>query len=239
MNSDRKSMRRTITCSLFAFLSFVLAFSAITSAQTGRGKPLPGELTERQRTAPNSMLNELSDIGLRFDCWFTIERTSTPTSRTLGVARFEIGSEVKTREALLETLKSQLKDGIIEVDANDPRVFHVIDSVLATDPDYVMDKSATLKFSGVLSELAGKIGEVVPGIDTRRGGSLREAFDDHVTRAEFEIKDKPVRSILTDAVPVDKYSPVLWIADTFEKDGKSVTWVQFAGKYDRKKGKQP
>lgn len=228
-------MRPMIAWILLTLLSFAVLSSASAYGQTERERAaMKGELTEKELKAPRSMRDELTDLGLRFDCWFTIERTSTPTSRTLARARFEIGAEVKSREALLGALKRQLQGAVIEVDPAHPQVFHVIENSLAEDPDYAMDKPATMKFSGVLADLPEKIGDVVPGIDMRRGGGNSDAFNDHSTRAELEATNKPVRDILTHAVPIEKYEPVLWIAETFEREGKQVTWVQFTGPYDRK-----
>lgn len=223
-------MRRIIIWSLGIFMGLVSGDGVYVFAQVQEeSRPMKGELTEKELNALNRLENELSDLGLRFECWFTIERTGGAKPRTLEAARFRIDDEVKSLEALEKAIESQLKAAEVKVDPRHPRVLHVIERSLTKDKNYGMDRSATLKYSGVLADLPASVGKVIPGIDMRRGGSNLDAYNDHVTQVEIDAKEKPVRDILTDAVPIDDYSPVLWVAETFEREGKQVTWVQFTG----------
>lgn len=189
----------------------------------------------RKTTKPQELPAELSDVGEQFHCWFTIEWASTPTSKTLRVARFKIDYDIESIDALQKEVQAQLKEAVIRKDPQHPRVLHVIDAALAKDPNYAMDQLATIKYSGVVSGLPDKVGEAVPGIQSRRGGSFTDAFDDHGTQVGVDAKEMSVRDILTNAVPIEKYQPVLWIAETHEQDGKRETWIQFTGQRDRDK----
>jgi hypothetical protein len=198
------------------------------------------ELTEKEleeeRNRKYSLVNELFAVGEQFHCWFTIERASTPTSSTLELARFKIDYDIESIDALQEVMQAQLDGAVIRKNPKHPRVLHVIDAALAKDPNYALDKPATLKYSGVVGELPDKIGEVVPTVQTRRGGfGGIDMINDRFTRVKVDAKEMSVRNIFTNAVPIEKYEPVLWIAETFEQDGKRQTRVQFLGPRDRDK----
>lgn len=201
-----------------------------------RDLELTEEELEEERSREYSLVNELFAVGEQFHCWFTIERASTPTSKTLLRARFKIDYDIESIDVLREVMQAQLDGSVIRKDPKHPRVLHVIDAALAKDPDYAMDKPATLKYSGVVGELPDKIGEVVPTIAMRRGGfGGIDMINDRLTRVEVDAKEVSVRDILTNAVAIEKYESVLWIAETFEQDGKRETMIQFLGQRDRNK----
>lgn len=202
-------------------------------------KYLIEELTEDElkemRNAKNALLNELSAVGDQFHCSFTIERASTPTSKTLQRARFKIDYDIESIDALREVMQAQLDGAVIRQNPKHPRVLHVIDAELAKDANYALDKPATLEYSGVVGGLPTRIGEVVPGIRLPRSFSNTEGLGDHVTQVDVDAKEESVRDILTNAVPIERYEPVLWVAETHDQDGKRETWIRFIGPRDRDK----
>ncbi|MGI8979505.1 MAG: hypothetical protein ACR2FY_09790 [Pirellulaceae bacterium] len=203
----------------------VLVFGSVVSVcSKGEDEKLKKELN-----AMESLDNRLEGLGEQFNCWFTIERRGNPTERTLASMRVNVGTQAKSRESLVDALKSELNDALIFVDALHPQVVHIVDNSLEKVGTYSMVQKTTVKFEGVLADLPVKIGESIKGIDTRRGGSNTDAYNDHVTKVRIEAKAKSVREILTDAVPIEKYSRVLWVAETFQEGEQTKTWIQFTG----------
>lgn len=176
---------------------------------------------------------KLIQLGNRFDCWFTIEyagdRKTDNSLLRFSRTNLEVPNSVTSRDILAETLKRQLTFAHIKVSSFNPCVIHLIDAALDSDDRYQMAAKTTVTFSGVLGALPQSIGERVKGISSRKGGSNLDFFDDTTTRVTIRAKQQPVRDILTNSIPLNNYTRILWAAESFERDGKLETWIQFYG----------
>jgi hypothetical protein len=186
-----------------------------------------GKEGKRMRTLDH----ELAELGALFDCWFTIERHTEVERRAsaLRSADLTLDPAVRDAGALARALAQNLRGVCVLVDSNNARVIHLIADTLVGKRGYALAQTASVDFAGVLADLPTAIGESVEGIGTRKGGFNHHAYNDHVTQVELHAVQKEVRSILTDAVPLDKYSRVLWVAEAREANGKLETSVQYTG----------
>ncbi|HUZ06580.1 MAG TPA: hypothetical protein VMV89_03750, partial [Candidatus Paceibacterota bacterium] len=124
------------------------------------------------------------------------------------------------------------------------------EKVLADDPDYLLNKRISVKYSGSLDDtnvpdtnrpgyaiaVGGLLAAVAEKAGRIMGGSLDSTFmgmagDHGATRVNVNATNETVRSILTDCLPAN-YNTVMWSAQTAVMngiDGKQWVLVQFFG----------
>jgi hypothetical protein len=172
-----------------------------------------------------------STVGGDLDCHLTVERvTYDPERPSPFYTTYNVDeAPLKTVPELIAKLRKTLKGVVVVQDKNNPKIVHLIDNQLLDKPGYPITQKASIIFKGVLADLSAELGKSVQGLGSRTGGFNLDAFDDHVTEVSVNVKDQPVRQILTEAVPLKNYNRVLWFAETSKKDGQWKTQVQFAG----------
>jgi hypothetical protein len=146
--------------------------------------------------------------------------------------------------AFVSNLRNYLDGFVVVEDARNPRILHIIDKVLADDPDYPLNKRISLKYSGGLApnlDTGNKlsfvsIGGLIPAL-APKAGRIMSASEDSSTSAfdyshplpqiSVDATNETVRSIMSDCLPLgDK--PVLWRAtNTKMTSGELWVWVQF------------
>lgn len=206
--------------SIFLLVTFTPALSGEDGMQSNTTEPYP-------------WMDYLFYAAKQLDYQFTIEilqasdedlfyTKDVPTNR-------DYGREFVTMEQTLEKLSKELPGVRFVRNKRHPRVIHAIDKRLLKLDDYVVEKKVDLKYNGVIGNISRKLNETLPAIGPRTFGVIGEVFDDSVTEANIAAKEKRIRDILTDAVPLKSYDPILWRGWTAKRDGAWFTEIQFYG----------
>lgn len=137
--------------------------------------------------------------------------------------------EIRTVDELARHLQATLTGIVVRRSQRNPKVLHLIEEPLTRQAGYALDQVADLRFSGKIGELPDALGKQVAGLHTMDRGDWRTNSSDYVTRIDVEFKDRTVRDILTEAVPLKGYHRFLWRAQTYQQDGRWYTQVGYRG----------
>ncbi|HQU44193.1 MAG TPA: hypothetical protein PK867_15340, partial [Pirellulales bacterium] len=151
--------------------------------------------------------------GGKMGLYFTLEM-ATQTPASVPYAETLIGGKTRfaSRDELIAGLSKQFHWFSFAVDETHPRVIHVIDKRLRGKERYSLERKADVEFAGTVHELCWKLHKQIDNLYPRRGGGLHEVGTDYYTETIVQSRNKTARQILTDAVPLDCYSSVLWRA---------------------------
>lgn len=186
-----------------------------------------------------SLEDYLLRTGKRLNCHFTIEafwKDSWANERRERVLFFLFPNPIRETPDTVDALASALEKGLPDVkvvrNLKHPNVIHLVDQALIGREDYVMDKKVDLEFSGPLSRLSVELNRQYlrvgpPSVSFIEPGS----FDDSVTDVSFRASGETVRDILTNRVPLKGYSPIVWRAITYDRNGAPATSIQYYGAY--------
>lgn len=168
--------------------------------------------------------------GDRLGYQFTFEEIHRPGERSPGQGVLIRDDErITSIEQLIAKLSKAIKGLSFIVDKKHPRVVHIIDDELLKMEGYVLDKPINIQFKGTPRGLVEDLEAKMPNISARRSGTNTEAFDDDLTQISADDRDKPLRDVLTDIVPLKEYGPFLWIAETSFVEDRPVTIIQHYG----------
>ena len=182
----------------------------------------------------------LLELPEELDCHFTIERMGFRAGIPRKIRKKDpspfhrydltLDPNINTVQALVEKLRREMRGIAVIQDTKKPLVIHLVEERLLKIQDYVMDKTVSITYSGLIDKLAAELGKHVPGIESRRGGYIGQAMGDFHTQVEVDAKNQTVREVLTHCVPLKDYSRVLWDTSTWKKkDGQYKTSVQYHG----------
>ncbi len=173
----------------------------------------------------------LLTAGIRADCYFTLEDHRLPDLvSAFDTAYVMDDANITTVDGIVAKLRKALSFATVVRNKENPAVINIIEASLPQLPRYVLERRASLQFSGTLYDLVITLKERFDGrIGYARGGDVSRAFEDGVTQVKVGAKDLTLRSILTNYIPFSQYNRILWNAETLEVDGKTETWVQHYG----------
>jgi len=169
--------------------------------------------------------------GEKLDCYFTIETW-------WGSDRFRWCCEgprirdekLTTVDALIAKLQRDFAGIDVVRDRDNGRIIHLIETGLPMQNDYVIEKEAALDYSGALEDLPDALRKTVPRIwrcDSALGVDFK---NDVVTTVKVHLGKEKIRKLLTDAVPLQNYGRILWIAKTLiQRDARSITEITYVG----------
>ncbi|MFH0938870.1 MAG: hypothetical protein V1899_06280 [Planctomycetota bacterium] len=204
---------------------------------------------------PADLVSVLDEIGIRYDCYFTIEEGWTNQdyavlsqqivtlhfaqmgfqdlrTKKAGISLAQNTVTANTLEETMKLLQKQL-DAEIIYDNNASHIFHIVDKKLRKLKRYSLrEKVKNFSYKGLLtylpSELA-KLGfafsETIGGGDIGVDNMLPE---DTGTVLNINLASVGIRSLLTRYPPLTKYHRVLWIARTKIEDEPTTT-IKFRG----------
>ncbi len=182
----------------------------------------------------------LTVVGAELNCYFTLEldsrrqpqvfgdKASVKFSPLLVASTKEDGSTI-TIHALIKKLQRELPEVHIVQSKEDPRIIHLIDASLLADADYSIQKRASITYSGLLYQFPDAIGKSVAGLTSRQWLMFPVVNTDWATTVHVRASQGTVRELLTQSVPLAGYKHIIWVAETFAKQGKAETQVQFYG----------
>ena len=224
----------------------VLAAVSVGRAQDGTGATGPsrqasvGEgaqtLAEEAGDAPPSIAtlgDYLGQMALRLKFHYTIEdrrdAQGAPSDVLMtDVHRFDLATPVAILDDLIVRANDHLRGVRLVRSRRVPEVVHVIAQPAGTS-ESALDRRVTIDYSGPLNRLPSRLGSLVDGqIQAQSAHSLRDlSWGDLTTEVRIVAKEESVRDILTRAVPLDSYPPLLWVARP--RFGPSAVEIDYRG----------
>lgn len=190
-------------------------------------------MSETSRDKMTVLTSCLSDLGKKYDVYFTIEEAyeergiQNPISSSL--IPCSIGNSA-LNEALL-SLREALPDVEIRRSETNLAVIHLIDSRLQAMEDYALDYILdSFIYSGPITQVVDEVAKRVPGLVRRTVFvvGMGHMVMDMTTEINVSATNCSVRDIFTNYIPLSIYKRVLWIANTKLGD-KPKTTMQFLG----------
>jgi hypothetical protein len=171
----------------------------------------------------------LADVGKRLDCYFTIEQTGYPSRNVMSKA-VQPDPSVKSIADVVGFLGRALEDYEVFQSPGDPAVVHIVAAKTRAIKDYWLDRRMAISFDGVPERLLGKILTSTKGAELETSGSIGDRRGgDMITHVKVVAIDMTARSVLTEFLPLARYSRLLWVATTTPKDGTQVVSVWWCG----------
>lgn len=187
-------------------------------------------LTRDDKTSQSSLVAYLNHMGDKLDCYFTIEyyREMVSQEPLLGVTSVS-NKEVTSIASLIELLKSQLPQALVFQDKENPTVIRIKSKALSGIVDYVLEQKETTRFKGPLGLIFANLNQKHGAIRFPRSVSTNQSFADFLTKVSYSSKGRSIRSILTECLPLSRYSRILWAARTLRYDDQVETWLSHSG----------
>ena len=167
------------------------------------------------KTAPATihMVKYLGEMARKLDCYFTIEGYE----RGAGAIYYPNISDESTITSIKDLaikLQRDLPGSEVVQDAENPAVIHIKANIKNTHYK-IMDQKATLNYKGAARGAPDRIAKQI------NGGLSQPIYrdapivtpDDYHTLVEIKAKDRPVRNLLCDYLPLSDYSCILWLAE--------------------------
>lgn len=169
---------------------------------------------------PNPSLEQaLREIGDKYDYYFTIESAVFLGDRIHSMESTLVcpRTELTNLKQELNRLRKSVPTLSYRFDNNNPKVIHIVEEYLDSQKDYSMEKMVdSLTFYGEAPDLIAAINR--KGIAVSETGPVMAAPGVAAyylpTKLRVEAKNRKVRDILTDCVPLKDRGRILWIAQT-------------------------
>ena len=166
----------------------------------------------------------LAFAGSKCDLQFTIERVANADEPR---AEFKTVADFSSADDFIKKMAPRLRWLSLTPDEKHKRVIHVIDKRFLAVKNYPLEKVVDVDFAGTPADLSQYLSRQVPNIGPKTSGDSRQMFDDRFTEVAIAAKAQSARRVLTDAVPLNYYRPILWRAET--DIAEDSTMVQFYG----------
>jgi len=188
----------------------------------------------------------LTEIGDKFDCYFTIE--SIGKEGVLNNQILDAMVEIDTNaDQSLDSLVTFLKNSLViqwksvnetnmisiaidRVEGRKP-IIRLRDRRLAVVKNYVLDRKVGLQYEGAADGLIDSLAKVNANIRKQRLFLAGQGpiIVDHETQVRVSCTNKPIRDILTDCIPLPGYSRVIWSSYTDGKEESPSVIIMFYG----------
>ena len=171
----------------------------------------------------------LNDLGKNRDCYFTVEL---------------LGPRMGERAVLMETenkdvplakvIEAALPGFKLMRYRHSDRVYALVEINLTKLDGYGMDElESPNSYAGTPAGLLRILEGRHPSITPRKEERMEDMRTDMVTPIKFSYDKSTVREVLTQGLPVENYSRIMWIADTHIVDGRHETHVVLQGPAQR------
>jgi|GEM_PF-4464045 len=173
----------------------------------------------------------LVQAGTPLNCRFIFEVVASNRNRLSAIEAAEIvPAHVGSVEELISKLQADLEEVQVEVveQKGDMTVIRLMETPLVGKPGYALDHQVSIEFSGSLYNLLRALKEQLPTVGPVTFG-VGPIYDDAITQTSISVEMQSVRTILTDAVPLEDYGPLLWFARTYDLEQNPRTEVRFLG----------
>lgn len=210
---------------------FNLCICAIVVFFVAAGVALAQDNKESSVTVKVPLRQRLVEIGQTYNCFFTLEEAwEADESRNVMESR-ESHTYARKQGLILELdeLRQNVPNVRYEIDKNNPRIIHVIDSRL-TQSNYGLESIINnIDFNGRLHELITTIAKQKIPIALPILMDIHEGmFQDTRTTIQVKGNNLKVRDALSEFIPLAGRSRILWIART--KLGENqISYIHFVG----------
>jgi len=209
----------------------VLVGSLMLSVNT-KAEDMPTSETGRDKMTVLTLC--LSDLGKKYDVYFTIEEAYEEGSVQNPISSRLISCSIEnsTLNEALRGLEQALPDVEILKSETNLAVVHLIDSRLKAMGNYPIDYMLdSINYSGPIVQLIDEVSKQVPTIEAQTMFAVGRGpiVMDMITKVTVSAINSSVRDVLTNYIPLSTYNRVLWIANTKLGD-KPKTTVQFGGR---------
>lgn len=209
-------------------LKHTLCFSVLLAMFTA----LPSFGRENIMPEKNQMnsYRSLGHIGIKFDCYFTIESTSQSNLYPFNLP-IDVGSKVSNLKSLSGELSRTFPDFNFIPDDKGLPVIHIIDKKLSMMINYALNDKESINYSGVLSLLPNKIRDINKGVSPPFVFTGSIISLDNSTKVTFSAVNESVRYIMSAYIPFSKYmrkNRVIYQSEYMDP----VNSVYFKGKSD-------
>jgi hypothetical protein len=177
------------------------------------------------------------EAGATLNCRFTFEEIASTKSRTSALEGAEVTpANVQSVAELVSKLKNDLEEVHVEAVTWNGQftLIRLIETSLVKKAGYALDLPVTMEFQGTLHNLIAALNKQLPAIGPVTMGGIPMDIEDYTTQTSIAVKRQPVRDVLTNAVPLRNYGPLLWVAKTRDQDGSAKTEVRFCGAQKQK-----
>src|SRR5581483_609928 len=168
------------------------------------------------------------ETAIQLDCYFAIEEwdTTLPVNGPQRAAYSRWFTAIKGPYKDVNGLVESLNKALIAAKAfrvsPDSNIVFIVREQALRDQRYVMNQKASLKYNGTPS---GCLKKISPSLSVPRIVTFGVPQGDWKTQIAIDAIDLPVRSIVTDYLPLSQYPRLLWVSET---DGNfSESWVRF------------
>jgi hypothetical protein len=188
-------------------------------------------VADEYRSDQTPFTDFLFAAGEKLDCYFTLETWELWNDHPSCFKDVEIRDDkLASIDALVAKLKHEIPGITVTRDPANGRILHLIDGSLLKESHYVLEKQASIDFTGPLEDLPNELGKGMWWAVARSERAGCDFQNDIVSMVKVHFERQSIRQILTDAVPLRKYGRILWIAHTRRKnDGELTTDVTYVG----------
>jgi hypothetical protein len=173
----------------------------------------------------------LRRIGARSDVYFTIELDK----RKEVISPFETTYvddpiQLKSVDDIIHLIKDDFPRADVVRDKKNPKILHIIEGSLTRLPGYAPDAIEDIRYSGSPTGLAQKLASVTNNAVECLGALVPNGDgDDRMSKISVDVKNCPIRDILSDSLPFQNYSRILWHIQYTEVENREVALVFFGG----------
>jgi hypothetical protein len=172
----------------------------------------------------------LSSIGKRLDCYFTVEQVQSPTKPDILTETVEPDLNNKNIGDLVGFLGRNLEGYEVFQSPSDRAVVHIVAAKTRAIEVYWLDCRIYVSFEGSPSGLLAKILNLVKFTEHETVFSIHSMPAWDLTARVRVFADRlTIRRVLTEYLPLSRYSRVLWNATTRPKGETQVVSVSWGG----------
>jgi len=184
----------------------------------------------------------LQMAGAQTGCYFTLEYSSPRERKRRLDVNVKNYDNVTSVESLVSRIRRDLPGFEVQPNERNSNIFHIIERECAKEDEYPLNLKTSLEFTGtpngwssvekgvVVTNEVGLMSTLALKVKGLRlssvfPGSQGTLYLDTKSRISVHATNETVRNIITDCLPLEGYSPVLWRAITL----KGETWIGFSG----------
>ena len=189
-------------------------------------------MTDSSKKQEVFLVQYLAELGDAYDCFFTIEeawKDGEPVN-TMESYSAQSPSRSENLQKNLEKLRQTVPNFTFEIDKGNPRIVHIMDIRLAQQKGYGLERVVkNIDFKGNVNDLVTAIGKQgipvsQPVLTDTHEGMVR----DYMTVVNVKGNDLKVRDALSNFIPLEGRSRIIWIARTKLGPGE-ISNIQFRG----------
>jgi hypothetical protein len=204
-------------CSRFAFGGETDLMNRVIKAQRERAQ-------QAQREGKVSLFYYLMKTSERLDFYYTLESKYDETlSWYYQFLLVPTDFEAKSIDEVISKINREVPEVTALRGKDNTAVTHIVAKRLRQLQDYPLDAPVSLSFADQLGILPSALDQKIKGdrrLQVDYGVGIGDNFFDYRTRVTFFQKKDVAREILTDYIPLQYYSRLMWEAQTFERQGR-------------------